>query len=721
MAQNKEMRLAWEFIEHTGKSIFLTGKAGTGKTTFLKTVVQQSSKRSIVVAPTGVAAINAGGVTIHSFFQLPLSPFVPSATMKSRFDFSKEKRKILSSIDLLIIDEISMVRSDLLDAIDSVLRRFRKHDKPFGGVQLLMIGDLGQLTPVVTPDDEQMLRSYYDTPYFFGSHALSLIDYVTIQLEHVYRQQDLQFLTILNHIRDGRPTDTDMQQLNSRYIPDFQPSDSEGYIRLTTHNASADRYNETRMEQLPTKPIVYKADVDGTFPEYAYPTAPQLTLKVGAQVMFIKNDPSAEHLYYNGRIGCITELNASNVIVRCHDNGQTVKVEPQVWENTKYTLNERTKEIESKVVGTFNQMPLRLAWAITIHKSQGLTFNHAIIDAQRSFAPGQVYVALSRCRTMEGMVLSSMLTPSAVINDENVHQYINRQQEATTRNVGRLETFKDEYYRHLLMEMFDFNDICQYEEALGRVMIEYFSHAFSSLTTLHKQTMLDTRLKLFDIAEKWQRQIADMTMKQLSSEDVLDRVQRSATYFSNTLEALFEKLLHQTKDIKSNNKQAMKRLDNTFADLQLAYLARKGLLTRMAEEVFSVAFYLKAKQETLLEAMDMLNPNSTRKKRERKPKEPKPKKEPTQEVTLRMYRSGMLPELIAKERNLSTSTIYTHLASAVKKGEIPVTQLIDADKVKAISTAMAKAGDVTGLSPIKLLCPPDVTWEELRLVYLASR
>lgn len=721
MAQNKEMRLAWEFIEHTGKSIFLTGKAGTGKTTFLKTVVQQSSKRSIVVAPTGVAAINAGGVTIHSFFQLPLSPFVPSATMKSRFDFSKEKRKILSSIDLLIIDEISMVRSDLLDAIDSVLRRFRKHDKPFGGVQLLMIGDLGQLTPVVTPDDEQMLRPYYDTPYFFGSHALSLIDYVTIQLEHVYRQQDLQFLTILNHIRDGRPTDTDMQQLNSRYIPDFQPSDSEGYIRLTTHNVSADRYNETRMEQLHTKPIVYKADVDGTFPEYAYPTAPQLTLKVGAQVMFIKNDPSAEHLYYNGRIGCITELNAGNVIVRCHDNGQTVKVEPQVWENTKYTLNERTKEIESKVVGTFSQMPLRLAWAITIHKSQGLTFNHAIIDAQRSFAPGQVYVALSRCRTMEGMVLSSMLTPSAVINDESVHQYINRQQEATTRNVGRLETFKDEYYRHLLMEMFDFNDICQYEEALGRVMIEYFSHAFSSLTTLHKQTMLDTRLKLFDIAEKWQRQIADMTMKQLSSEDVLDRVQRSATYFSNTLEALFEKLLHQTKDIKSNNKQAMKRLDNTFADLQLAYLARKGLLTRMAEEVFSVAYYLKAKQETLLDAMDMLNPNSTRKKRERKPKEPKPKKEPTQEVTLRMYRSGMLPELIAKERNLSTSTIYTHLASAVKKGEIPVTQLIDADKVKAINTAMAKAGDVTGLSPIKLLCPPDVTWEELRLVYLASR
>lgn len=721
MAQNKEMRLAWEFIEHTGKSIFLTGKAGTGKTTFLKTVVQQSSKRSIVVAPTGVAAINAGGVTIHSFFQLPLSPFVPSATMKSRFDFSKEKRKILSSIDLLIIDEISMVRSDLLDAIDSVLRRFRKHDKPFGGVQLLMIGDLGQLTPVVTPDDEQMLRPYYDTPYFFGSHALSLIDYVTIQLEHVYRQQDLQFLTILNHIRDGRPTDTDMQQLNSRYIPDFQPSDSEGYIRLTTHNASADRYNETRMEQLPTKPIAYKADVDGTFPEYAYPTAPQLTLKVGAQVMFIKNDPSAEHLYYNGRIGNITELNASNVIVRCHDNGQTVKVEPQVWENTKYTLNERTKEIESKIVGTFSQMPLRLAWAITIHKSQGLTFNHAIIDAQRSFAPGQVYVALSRCRTMEGMVLSSMLTPSAVINDESVHQYINRQQEASTRNVGRLETFKDEYYRHLLMEMFDFNDICQYEEALGRVMIEYFSHAFSSLTTLHKQTMLDTRLKLFDIAEKWQRQIADMTMKQLSSEEVLDRVQRSATYFSNTLEALFEKLLHQTKDIKSNNKQAMKRLDNTFADLQLAYLARKGLLTRMAEEVFSVAYYLKAKQETLLDAMDMLNPNSTRKKRERKPKEPKPKKEPTQEVTLRMYRSGMLPELIAKERNLSTSTIYTHLASAVKKGEIPVTQLIDADKVKAISTAMAKAGDVTGLSPIKLLCPPDVTWEELRLVYLASR
>ena len=254
MEQNQELRTAWDFVEHTGRSIFLTGKAGTGKTTFLKTVVERSSKRCIVVAPTGVAAINAGGMTIHSFFQLPFSPFVPNAQIKSKFDFGKEKRKIISSLDLLIIDEMSMVRSDLLDAIDSVLRRFRDRYKPFGGVQLLMIGDLQQLTPVVTPEDERMLSPYYDTPYFFGSKALAQIDYVSIQLEKVYRQQDDIFLTLLNHIREGHPTTEDLTLLNSRYQPIFIPKPKEGYIRLTTHNQMANNYNESELQKLTAHP-----------------------------------------------------------------------------------------------------------------------------------------------------------------------------------------------------------------------------------------------------------------------------------------------------------------------------------------------------------------------------------------------------------------------------------------------------------------------------------
>ena len=409
MERNNELLTAWDFVENTGRSIFLTGKAGTGKTTFLKTVMQQSRKRPIVVAPTGVAAINAGGVTIHSFFQLPFSPYVPGAKVESKFDFSKEKRKIIASIDLLIIDEISMVRADLLDAIDAVLRRFRDHNLPFGGVQLLLIGDLAQLTPVVTPEDERLLKPYYDTPYFFGSKALQQIDYVTIQLEHVYRQQDESFIQILNEVRNGHPSAETLEKLNSRAILNSQFSipNSQLAIRLTTHNHLANYYNESELQKLPGRSYHYHAEISGTFPDYSYPTAETLELKVGAQVMFVKNDPSGERLYYNGRIGRVMEASEKHLTVYCEGDANAIEVEPLEWENTRYTLNEVTREIESEVQGTFKQLPLRLAWAITIHKSQGLTFDHAIIDANQSFAPGQVYVALSRCRTLEGLVLAT--------------------------------------------------------------------------------------------------------------------------------------------------------------------------------------------------------------------------------------------------------------------------------------------------------------------------
>ena len=615
---NKEINAAWDFVEHTGKSIFLTGKAGTGKTTFLKTVVENTSKRLVVVAPTGVAAINAGGVTIHSFFQLPLSPFVPDATIRQRFDFSKEKRKIISTIDMLVIDEISMVRSDLLDAVDSVLRRFREHDKPFGGVQLLMIGDLGQLTPVVTPDDERMLRPYYDTPYFFGSRALRMVEYVTIQLEQVYRQQDETFLTLLNHIREGRPSQDDIDRLNKCYLPNFHPNEGDGYIRLTTHNNSANRYNEMALKELCGQSFQYDAEIDGVFPEYAYPTAQTLTLKVGAQVMFVKNDTSTDHLYYNGRIGIVTKLDASHVYVQCQGDNGPIEVVQQEWENAKYTLNEKTKEIETEVQGVFRQFPLRLAWAITIHKSQGLTFDHAIIDANYAFAPGQVYVALSRCRTLEGMVLSSPLRPSAVINDERVDRYIASQQVAAEQSIRRLPELKEEYYRYLLLEMFTFRDVVQHEEALCRVFIEYLSGSAPLLTNLHKQTLVDMRSKLVDVSQKWCRQIMNMHILQLHSEEFLERVGRSAAYFRETLASLFQGLLEKTKAVKTNNKTVIKRLDATFSDLQLAYLSRSGLLEQMENNTFSVASYLKSKQEAILDAMDMQNPSTANKRRIRK-------------------------------------------------------------------------------------------------------
>lgn len=370
MEKNEELRLAWEFVEHTGHSIFLTGKAGTGKTTFLKTVRQKSRKNMIVVAPTGVAAINAQGVTIHSFFQIPPGVFSPDMQIKQRFDYSRDKRNIMRTLDLLVIDEISMVRADLLDAIDNVLRRFRNSMQPFGGVQLLMIGDLQQLTPVVTAEEEPLMARYYDTPYFFGSHALSGVNYVTIELKKVYRQQDERFIGVLNDIRDGKVSDADLHTLNSRYVPDFKTHAGDGYIRLTTHNRSADSYNSRQLDALNTTKHIYTAQVDGDFPAYLEPTDSRLMLKRGAQVMFIKND--ADGRYYNGKIGYVESLGDDAVSVRSADGGDLIGLTFDKWENTKYTVNEAKNEVEQQVVGTFSQLPLRLAWAITIHKSRGL-------------------------------------------------------------------------------------------------------------------------------------------------------------------------------------------------------------------------------------------------------------------------------------------------------------------------------------------------------------
>jgi hypothetical protein len=617
---NEELRSAWDFVEHTGRSIFLTGKAGTGKTTFLKRVVEESKKRIIVVAPTGVAAINAGGMTIHSFFQLPFAPFVPNAQIKSKFDFSKEKRRIIASLDLLIIDEISMVRSDLLDAIDVVLRRFKNRYQPFGGVQLLMIGDLQQLTPVVTPEDERLLAPFYDTPYFFGSKALQQIEYVTIQLEMVYRQEDDVFISVLNHIREAHPTPEDIKTLNARCKPAFIPKSGEGYIRLTTHNRLADDYNENELAKLPGASYRYRAEVQGNFPEYAYPTSDLLILKKGAQVMFIKNDPSGRHEYYNGRIGEVVEISETSVSVLCHGDSEAIDVLPLEWENAQYQLNPETREIETKVQGVFKQLPLRLAWAITIHKSQGLTFEHAIIDANLSFAPGQVYVALSRCKTLDGMVLSAPIEPRAILSDQRVENYIIHQEEEARKSIAQLPQLKEEYYRHLLLELFDFHDILYKEEHLVRLMMEFFYHSFTDLTQWHKRVLNDFKVQTMPVAEKWLLMIKQMSVEQLHDEAFLERVKRSATYFENSIHTVFADSIAKAADIKTNNKQAMSRFTDALAETRQAVASRRYLLSRIAGQGFTIPVYLHEKQYSMLDAIDesMLKPNKTRKSKRQK-------------------------------------------------------------------------------------------------------
>ena len=613
MEQNNELLTAWDFVENTGRSIFLTGKAGTGKTTFLKMVVEQSRKRPIVVAPTGVAAINAGGVTIHSFFQLPFSPYVPGAKLESKFDFSREKRKIIASIDLLIIDEISMVRADLLDAIDAVLRRFRDHNLPFGGVQLLLIGDLAQLTPVVTPEDERMLKPYYDTPYFFGSKALQQIDYVTIQLGHVYRQQDASFIQILNEVREGHPSAEALAQLNSRVGQSASPL----AIRLTTHNHLANYYNESELQKLSGRSYHYHAEIKGTFPDYSYPTAETLELKVGAQVMFVKNDPSGKHLYYNGRIGRVMEASETHLTVYCEGDSEAIEVEPLEWDNTRYTLNEVTREIESEVQGTFKQLPLRLAWAITIHKSQGLTFDHAIIDANQSFAPGQVYVALSRCRTLEGLQLATPLSLRSIINDLRVDSYIAQQESEAERSIQQLPVLKQEYERYLLLQLFDFRSILLLQETMVRIFAEFFYHSNASLKQLHDQALFDLRQHVLIIADRWQQKIVSMPIEELRDADFLERVKRSAEYFSDQLYIILSKPIELSAKVETGNKQAARRLDNALPDLRQAWRARRYLLLKIAEKGYTVDNYLHEKQMSMIDAIDE---GKLKPKRGRKPK-----------------------------------------------------------------------------------------------------
>ncbi|WP_455063094.1 helix-turn-helix domain-containing protein [Prevotella fusca] len=712
MEKNQELRNAWDFVEHTGISIFLTGKAGTGKTTFLRTLKEHSSKRSVIVAPTGVAAINAGGMTIHSFFQLPLSPFVPDASIKNRFDYSKEKRKIMRTLDLLIIDEISMVRADLLDAIDSVLRRFREHDKPFGGVQLLMIGDLQQLTPVVTPEEEKVLQRYYDTPYFFGSKALRSISYVTIELTHVYRQQDSTFITLLNNIREGKATAADLQRLNERYSPAFQPEADSDYIRLTTHNRMAESYNEDQLRNLPSRACSFRAETDGNFPEYSYPADFNLTLKVGAQVMFIRNDNNGR--YYNGRIGHVTYVDNEKILVLCPGDEDAIEVEVEIWENTKYTLNEKTKQIEAEVQGTFKQYPLRLAWAITIHKSQGLTFEHAIIDAQASFASGQVYVALSRCKTLEGLVLASPIGNAAIINDSRVSDYISHQTEQAEQSISALPALKEEYYRQLLIELFNFNDIKTYEAALFRVLTEFF-FKFPKINALHKMTLSDLDTRVISVSMKWENVIRRMTTVQLHEDEFKERIKKSALYFHSQLTELFSHMLEITRDIQTNNKTAAKRFENTYTDLQQTYHAKRDLLEAIMEDGFSITTYLTAKQEAILNSLNDGTGNKRRKKKETT-NAVKTVKPSTIELTYNLFKAGKNVEEIAKERGLTTGTIQGHLIPYIQKGEIQIEHVIDKKKINTIKRIAKAVGKDSSMKTIKELCPSDITYNDILLV-----
>lgn len=715
MEGNAELRTAWEFVEKTGKSVFLTGKAGTGKTTFLKKVVAESKKRVVVVAPTGIAAINAGGVTIHSFFQLPLHPFIPGMKIESKFAFSKEKRSIIKTIDILVIDEISMVRCDLLDAIDSVLRRFRNRNKPFGGVQLLMIGDLQQLSPVVTDDDVRFLSQYYPSPYFFGSRALSMVDYVTIELKEVYRQQDLEFISILNAVRSGRPSLEIIKALNSRYDPDFVPSSDEGYIRLTTHNSIADEYNARQLSLIDEPAHCFDADISGNFPESSYPVDFRLELKAGAQVMFVKNDPSSDKRYYNGKIGIVTDFCEEYILVQCPGEDEKIAVEPLEWENSRYVINEQTQELDSEVIGVFRQYPLRLAWSITIHKSQGLTFDKAIIDAASSFASGQVYVALSRCRTLEGMVLATPLRQDSVITDLRVEDYIEGQDAAAARSLSRLDLIKEEYYKELLGELFDFKELASQQKRMLGVSMDFPSGTVVGLAQKHNDILNVLNEKVVPVGAKWQLLIAQKPFDDISSPDFSARIRKGCEYFLQILEDTYADFLDNTKEIKAENKELLKRYGNVWSELDFELSVVKTLLKSMSAVPFSTENYLRERQVAVYEASGIV-PKVLKTPKKSVSAKAKEKKEDTKVTTFKLYKQGMKIKEIAKERDLNQQTIVRHLAHYVAKGMIAVDELVSDSKAEAVREVIESVGTTKGLAAIKEACPSDITYQDIVLV-----
>lgn len=724
---DENLRRAWEFVERTGVSIFLTGKAGTGKTTFLKEVLKNSAKTAVVVAPTGVAAINAGGVTIHSFFQISPAPYIPGAEAREQYAFSKQKLRVIRSIDLLIIDEISMVRADLLDAIDNALKKYRRDTRPFGGVQLLMIGDLQQLAPVVTQRDEEILRDHYSTPYFFGSHALAQIPYVTIQLERVFRQQNTEFVELLNHIRDNRLSETDRQLLNSRLNPAFIPDGNSGFIRLTTHNSSADSYNEHQLRKLSARPVTYRAQVKGTFPELAYPTTDELVIKPGAQVMFVKNDTVA-HEYYNGLIGQVISANEKSATIRVAGRQTPIEVTPQIWENTRYKINEATNTIETEVQGTFAQMPLRLAWAITIHKSQGLTFDRVIIDAGASFAPGQVYVALSRCRTLEGLVLATPIAEDSLRPDPAVAQYISYQSEAAQRSIEMLSGIKAEYYRQLLAELFTFRDIVTREEALNRFVYTTYQHSYPDEAVALEHIATELRHKVTEVSDKWLAMIQTLPIAKLTESDFLLRVRKSAVYFYNTIIDIFGNTIQRCLKIKTENKKANTRVAELTIDLKQSILARLYTLRDINEQGYTIANYLGSKQQAWMKATR--DPEEEAKARRREEKENKRKakaknkatakadtasKTSTYDITYKLFRQGLSRDEIARERGLAVSTISSHLLRFVETGRLTVEEVLPAVTIHAINSAIDREGPEAGYASLHAALP-DLDYNDIRMV-----
>ncbi len=636
LKSNSQIELAHEFLRNTGANIFLTGRAGTGKTTFLRNAIRSLNKRVVVAAPTGVAAINAGGVTLHSLFQLSFGLHLPGVASQSsdknrafKFRMGRHKIALIRSIELLVIDEISMVRCDLLDAVDETLRRVRRDGRPFGGVQLLMIGDIQQLSPICHDTEWELLREHYPTPYFFESCALKECGYITIELKEIFRQSDPHFTSLLNSIRDNNITNEVIESLNKRYIPDFDPPKSEGYITLSTHNNSANNINTHQLKELKSRSVVYTAKIGGSYPQGSYPNDEELELKVGAQVIFIKNDVTPEKLYYNGLIGEVTALSDTQATVQPKDGGAPITVGAVAWENIEYTLDANTGEIREDVKGSFSQVPLKCAWAITIHKSQGLSFDRAIIDASSSFAHGQVYVALSRCRTLEGMVLSSPLRTHAIIMDSNVENF-NDFVAQSQPSQGDLLKHKRAYFCSNLCEIFSFARLHQQTISVVRLLSGHLYLEYPQLCNAFTECAHTINNEAVKFGEGFQKQIIALVSQCEDFEhDALlgERIAKASAYFTprlTPLVALIQELNSVDPDAADLKKRLAEAKDSLIEELRIKIAALK-----LCEGEFSVEGYQRKKVEAI--AQGVVATTKSKRKESKESKESKSKESKSDE------------------------------------------------------------------------------------------
>ena len=650
MPKNPELELALQFIEKTDRNLFITGKAGTGKTTFLHKIKSESLKRMVIVAPTGVAAINAKGVTIHSFFQMPFGPILPNqiANTNQQRKFSKTKIDIIKSLDLVVIDEISMVRADLLDAIDQVMRRYKNRNKVFGGAQILMIGDLQQLAPVVKPNEWSLLQSHYETVYFFSSKAYQEANVVSIELKHIYRQKNENFIKILNEIRTNTLSDASAKILNKNYNPSFSPTKEEGYITLTTHNNRANLINDSELNKLKIKSAFFNAEISGKFSENAYPNAERLELKVGAQVMFLKNDSSTDKRYYNGKIGIITAISKETVTVQCANEADEIVTEKETWSNINYSINEETKAIKEEMIGAFSQIPLRLAWAITIHKSQGLTFERAIIDAEASFAHGQTYVALSRCTSLEGLVLKTPITRSAIINDSTVSVF-NESVEENHPDERILNESEKYFQLNLISEILDYQPLLY---PITRLIDIFYNNRTSIKGDVidHLQTIKDDGVvALMKVSNGFKNQLLQISEEAIlpeNSSQIQERFIKAIAYFLNTTLHSIQKPI-DTITFSTDNKAVKKDFSKQFNSLQEKLEEKLFALQKMTKG-FKVQVYLQVRANAVLQKTEPTKKKAVASKRD-----------PILALKLRELRDGIAKSLeIAHFQIFTQETLY---------------------------------------------------------------